>query len=212
MQEVITYLNKLMSNGDKIVVAVSGGPDSMFLLDVLQKIRKSKTFDIVVAHVNHNVRRESYEEAECVKEYCEKNNMIFEYMIIYKYGTDNFHDYARTVRYNFFESLVDKYNAKYLMTAHHGDDLMETILMRIVRGSTVSGYAGFNRETKFDNYTIIRPLITLTKKEIQEYMDNNNLWYAVDISNMKDVYTRNRYRKYILPKLKEENKMYIKNF
>ncbi len=212
MQEVITYLNKLMSNGDKIVVAVSGGPDSMFLLDVLQKIRKSKTFDIVVAHVNHNVRRESYEEAECVKEYCEKNNMIFEYMIIYKYGTDNFHDYARTVRYNFFESLVDKYNAKYLMTAHHGDDLMETILMRIVRGSTVSGYAGFNRETKFDNYTIIRPLITLTKKEIQEYMDNNNLWYAVDISNMKDVYTRNRYRKYILPKLKEENKNVHKKF
>ncbi len=212
MQEVITYLNKLMSNGDKIVVAISGGPDSMFLLDVLQKIRKSKTFDIVVAHVNHNVRRESYEEAECVKEYCEKNNMIFEYMIIYKYGTDNFHDYARTVRYNFFESLVDKYNAKYLMTAHHGDDLMETILMRIVRGSTVSGYAGFNRETKFDNYTIIRPLITLTKKEIQEYMDNNNLWYAVDISNMKDVYTRNRYRKYILPKLKEENKNVHKKF
>ncbi len=212
MQEVITYLNKLMSNGDKIVVAVSGGPDSMFLLDVLQKIRKSKTFDIVVAHVNHNVRQESYEEAEYVKEYCEKNNMIFEYMIIDKYGTDNFHDYARTVRYNFFESLVDKYNAKYLMTAHHGDDLMETILMRIVRGSTVSGYAGFNRETKFDNYTIIRPLITLTKKEIQEYMDNNNLWYAVDISNMKDVYTRNRYRKYILPKLKEENKNVHKKF
>ena len=212
MQEVITYLNKLLSTDDKVVVAVSGGPDSMFLLDALQKVRESKTFDIVVAHVNHNVRQESYEEAERVKEYCEKNNMIFEYMIIDKYGTDNFHDYARTVRYNFFESLVDKYNAKYLMTAHHGDDLMETILMRIVRGSTVSGYAGFNRETKFDNYTIIRPLITLTKKEIQEYMDNNNLWYAVDISNMKDVYTRNRYRKYILPKLKEENKNVHKKF
>ena len=212
MQEVITYLNRIMSNEDKIVVAVSGGPDSMFLLDTLLKVRESKVFDIIVAHVNHNVRFESYKEAECVKEYCEKNNMIFEYMIIDKYGTNNFHDYARTIRYRFFESLVAKYNAKYLLTAHHGDDLMETILMRIVRGSTVSGYAGFNRENKFDKYTIIRPLITLTKKEIEEYMDNNNLWYAVDKSNMKDVYTRNRYRKYILPKLKEENKNVHKKF
>lgn len=167
MQEVITYLDKLVLNGDKIVVAISGGPDSMYLLDTLLKVRKSKTFGIIVAHVNHNVRQESYEEAERVKEYCDKNNMIFEYMIIDKYGTDNFHTYARSLRYNFFESLINKYNAKYLLTAHHGDDLMETILMRIVRGSTISGYAGFNRETYLDAYTIIRPLITLTKKKLK---------------------------------------------
>ena len=212
MQEVLDYLNSLVSNNDKIVVAVSGGPDSMFLLDMLLRVRKSKTFDIVVAHVNHNVRCESYDEAKKVEEYCKKNNMIFEYMIIDKYGTDNFHDYARTVRYKFFESLVSKYKAKYLLTAHHGDDLMETILMRIVRGSTVSGYTGFNRETNLGSYTIARPLITMTKQEIEEYMNENNLWYAVDMSNKKDVYTRNRYRKYILPKLKEENKNVHKKF
>ena len=212
MQEVLDYLDGLVSNNDKIVVAVSGGPDSMFLLDALLKVRKSKTFDIIVAHVNHNVRAESYDEAKKVEEYCKNNNMIFEYMIIDKYGADNFHDYARTVRYKFFESLVVKYNAKYLLTAHHGDDLMETILMRIVRGSTVAGYTGFNRETKLGSYCIIRPLITMTKLEIEEYMNKNNLWYAVDSSNKKDVYTRNRYRKYILPKLKEENKKVHKKF
>ena len=212
MQDVLNYIDSLVSNNDKIVVAVSGGPDSMYLLDVLLKVRKSKTFDIVVAHVNHNVRLESYDEANKVEEYCKNNNMIFEYMIIDKYGTDNFHDYARTVRYKFFESLVSKYKAKYLLTAHHGDDLMETILMRIVRGSTVSGYTGFSRETKLGNYSIIRPLITMTKQEIEEYMNKNNLWYAVDMSNKKDVYTRNRYRKYILPKLKEENKNVHKKF
>ena len=212
MQEVLDYLDGLVSNNDKIVVAVSGGPDSMFLLDALLKVRKSKTFDIIVAHVNHNVRPESYDEAKKVEEYCKNNNMIFEYMIIDKYGADNFHDYARTVRYKFFESLVVKYNAKYLLTAHHGDDLMETILMRIVRGSTVAGYTGFNRETKLGSYCIIRPLITMTKLEIEEYMNKNNLWYAVDSSNKKDVYTRNRYRKYILPKLKEENKKVHKKF
>ena len=84
--------------------------------------------------------------------------------------------------------------------------------MRIVRGSSLSGYAGFNRETVMDNYTIIRPLITLTKKEIEDYMNDNDLWYAVDKSNTKDVYTRNRYRKYILPKLKEENRNVHKKF
>ena len=212
MQEVIDYLNKLIEINDKLVVAVSGGPDSMFLLDILLKVRKLKMFDIVVAHVNHNVRKESYDEADKVKEYCNKNNLIFEYMIIDKYGDDNFHDYARNVRYKFFDSLVSKYQAKYLFTAHHGDDLMETILMRIVRGSSVSGYTGFNKETNMNNYKIIRPLITLTKQEINDYMDSNKLWYAVDVSNTKDVYTRNRYRKYILPKLKEENKNVHKKF
>ena len=77
MQEVVNYLNKLVSIGDKLVVAVSGGHDSMYLLDALLKVRKSKAFDIVVAHVNHNVRLESYEEAEHVQEYCKNNNMIF---------------------------------------------------------------------------------------------------------------------------------------
>ena len=212
MQEVISYLDKVIKEDDKIVAAISGGPDSMFLLYILLKVRKLKKFDVVVAHVNHNVRKESYDEAESVKNYCKNNNMIFEYMIIDKYGKDNFHTYARKRRYQFFEDLVKKYEAKFLFTAHHGDDLMETILMRIVRGSTVSGYAGFNRETILDKYTIIRPLITLTKKEIEDYMDENKLWYAVDKSNMKDVYTRNRYRKYILPKLKEENRNAHKKF
>ena len=212
MQEVLSYLEKLVSNDDKIVAAVSGGPDSMFLLNVLLKVKKLKKNNIIVAHVNHNVRHESFKEARCVKEYCEKNNTIFEYMIIDKYGTENFHDYARGIRYKFFESLINKYDAKYLLTAHHGDDLMETILMRITRGSTVSGYAGFAEETIMDNYTIVRPLINLSKLEIEEYMNDNNLWYAVDNSNKKDVYTRNRYRKYILPKLKEENKNVHKKF
>lgn len=206
MKDVIEYLLNLLNDDDIIVAAISGGPDSMCLLDVLMNVKKNRKLKIVVAHVNHNVRKESEDEKLEVEKYCHDNNLIFEYMKIEKYGTDNFHDYARTVRYNFFDELVNKYKAKYLMTAHHGDDLIETILMRIVRGSSISGYAGFLRENTFDNYTVIRPLITKTKLEISNYMDDNNLWYAIDKSNLKDVYTRNRYRKYILPKLKDENK------
>src|SRR5699024_2935456 len=112
---------------------------------------------------------------------------------------------ARLKRYNFFDELVHTYHAKYLMTAHHGDDLMETILMRLTRGSSLKGYAGFKKEYKKDNYKVVRPLITQTKQEIIEYMDNLGLKYFIDESNFSDKYTRNRYRKNILPFLKQED-------
>ena len=206
MSDVYKYLSDLLKDNDIVVTAISGGPDSMCLLDILLKVKEKKNIKIVVAHVNHNVRIESEDEYIKVKDYCETNDILFEGMKIEKYTKDNFHDYARTVRYNFFNRLVDKYGAKYLMTAHHGDDLTETVLMRIVRGSNINGYSGFVKYRECENYVLVRPLIEKTKQEIQDYMDKNNLWYAIDKSNQKDVYTRNRYRKYILPKLKEEDK------
>lgn len=191
---------------DRIVVGCSTGPDSMALVDMLLKIRDKYNLYLIIAHVNHNVRKESYEEAEFMKKYCEDNNIVFESMVIEDYGDDNFHNEARNIRYNFFENLVHKYDANYLMTAHHGDDLIETILMRIVRGSNLNGYSGFKSIVDMDGYYIVRPLIFYTKAELEEYDRENNVKYYVDSSNLKDKYTRNRYRKYILPFLKEEEK------
>lgn len=193
------------NNGDIIVVGCSAGPDSMALIDSLMKIRDKYNLQLVVAHVNHNVRVESFEEAQYVKKYCEDNKLLFETMLIEKYGDDNFENEARNIRYNFFESLVQKYGANYLMTAHHGDDLIETIMMRIVRGSNLSGYGGFKKIVDMDYYKIVRPLIGYTKSELEEYDKENGVKYYIDASNSKDEYTRNRYRKYILPFLKEEN-------
>ena len=193
------------NNGDIIVVGCSAGPDSMALIDSLLKIRDKYNLQLVVAHVNHNVRVESFEEAQYVKKYCEDNKLLFETMLIEKYGDDNFENEARNIRYNFFESLVQKYGANYLMTAHHGDDLIETIMMRIVRGSNLSGYGGFKKIVDMDYYKIVRPLIGYTKSELEEYDKENGVKYYIDVSNSKDEYTRNRYRKYILPFLKEEN-------
>ena len=193
------------NNGDIIVVGCSAGPDSMALIDSLVKIRDKYNLQLVVAHVNHNVRVESFEEAQYVKKYCEDNKLLFETMLIEKYGDDNFENEARNIRYNFFESLVQKYGANYLMTAHHGDDLIETIMMRIVRGSNLSGYGGFKKIVDMDYYKIVRPLIGYTKSELEEYDKKNGVKYYIDASNSKDEYTRNRYRKYILPFLKEEN-------
>ena len=193
-------------NNDRIVIGCSTGPDSMALLDMLLKIREKYNLSIIVAHVNHNVRKESYEEAEFIKKYCEEKKLVCESMVIEDYGDDNFHNEARNIRYNFFENLVHKYDANYLMTAHHGDDLVETILMRMVRGSNLSGYSGFKTIVNMDGYYIVRPLIYYTKSELEEYDKENNVKYYIDSSNSKDKYTRNRYRKYVLPFLKEEEK------
>lgn len=124
---------------DTIVLGISGGPDSMALLTIMLKLKEELDLVLVVAHVNHNVRLESKIEEEYVKEYANKVGVIFEGLSVKSWGDDNFENEARTVRYNFFDKVVNEYNAKYLMTAHHGDDLIETILMRIVRGSTLKG-------------------------------------------------------------------------
>lgn len=192
---------------DKIVVGCSTGPDSMALVDMLLKIREKYNLHLIIAHVNHNVRKESYMEAEFLKEYCLKNKLIFESMVIEEYGDDNFHNEARNIRYSFFENIVHKYDANYLMTAHHGDDLIETVMMRIVRGSNLGGYAGFKKIVDMDSYKIVRPLIYFTKKELEEYDKENDVKYYVDSSNSKDKYTRNRYRKYLLPFLKQEESL-----
>ena len=190
---------------DIIVVGCSTGPDSMALVDMLLKIRDKYDLKIIIAHVNHNVRAESYEESEFLNKYCEDNHLVFETMIIKDYGDDNFHNEARNIRYNFFESVVLKYEANYLMTAHHGDDLVETIMMRIVRGSNLSGYSGFKDFINMGNYYIVRPLLVYTKKQLEDYDKECHVPYFVDSSNDKNKYTRNRYRKYLLPFLKSED-------
>ena len=213
MKEAINFIKNLNIKSDEsIIVAVSGGPDSMALLDLLIKVRNEAKFNIVCAHVNHNVREESKDELEFVKEYCQKNNVVFESLVVDKWQKDNFHALARKVRYDFFESLLKKYNSQYLFLAHHGDDLIETILMRLTRGSSFAGYHAFLEIEHRQNYSIIRPLLNLSKQEIEEYDNINNIKFVIDKSNFKDKYTRNRYRKYVLPFLKQENNNVIEKF
>lgn len=204
--------NYQLINDEPIVVAVSGGPDSMALLALLIEIKKKLSIKIICAHVNHNMRIESKQEKKMVEDYCLKNGVVFEYMEILNYNKGNFHDDARKKRYDFFEKLIEKYQAKKLFTAHHADDLAETILIRLNRGSTLKGYAGFAKVSKLDKYRIIRPLISVSKDDILSFVKKNEIPYAIDCSNLKDIYTRNRIRKYIIPKLKEENSNILNKF
>lgn len=207
MKEAYNFImNELgIKYGDSIVIGVSGGPDSMALLHLTAQVKKALDIEIVCAHVHHNVRKESDDEKIFVENFCRQNNIVFESMKILDYGDDNFHNEARSKRYNYFSKMVNKYNAKYLLTAHHGDDLIETILMRIVRGSTLRGYSGFSKIVDMGDYIIARPFINITKKDILEYNKENKISFVQDQSNTKDVYTRNRFRKYIVPEFKKEN-------
>ena len=205
MKETIAYLKSLLKDGDTIVIGLSGGPDSMCLLDIIRTLEKNIT--IVCAHINHNIRKESFEEQRFIEEYCKNNDLVFETTTFDKKSDDQ--DYneleLREKRYAYFETIINKYKAKYLFTAHHGDDLIETVLMRISRGSNLKGYTGFQVETKKKNFKVIKPLIFMTKEDINEYNKENNIPYVLDKTNDEDNYTRNRYRHNVLPFLKSEN-------
>ena len=179
MNDVLDFINNLNINNKNVVVACSGGPDSMFLLDILIKLKDKLNINIVVAHVHHNLRKESDEEAIELEKFCKANNVTFEMMKIEEYPNNKFsEESARKIRYEFFDKVAEKYNADTLFTAHHGDDLTETILMRITRGSSLKGYAGFERITYDRGYKIARPLVFLTKEEIEEYLNKSGIWYA----------------------------------
>lgn len=112
----------------------------------------------------------------------------------------------------FYEEILKKYNSKTLLLAHHGDDLIETILMKISRGSNLEGYAGIKEVSNVKNYQIIRPLLKYTKEDIINYNKSNNIKYYNDSSNQSTNYTRNRYRLNILPLLKKEDKNIHKKY
>lgn len=206
MNKSIDYLKSLLNKNDVIVVGVSGGPDSMCLLHLLNDLKDVYNLKIIVAHMNHKVRKQADIEEKYVRNFAKNNDLIFELYELKEKISSNFHCETRIIRYNFFEDLVKKYKANYVMTAHHSDDLMETILMRIGRGSNLKGYSGFEILSNKDNYKIVKPLIFYTKDEIVKFMDDNNYKYYIDNTNNEDDFLRNRYRHNVLPKLKQENK------
>ena len=205
MNKAIEYLKNLNIN-DYVILGLSGGPDSMALLDLLIKAK----IKVVCAHVNHNIRKESLKEYDFLEKYIKEKNIIFEGKTLEK-GKHS-EEYYRKKRYAFYKDLADKYNTKYIMTAHHGDDLIETILMRISRGTNLKGYAGFKISYDENKYTFIKPLIYTTKNDILRYVDDNKIPYFIDETNKSNDYTRNRYRNNIVTKLKEENSKINESF
>lgn len=200
MDKSIEFLTNTITNKDDyIIVGCSAGPDSMCLLDILYKM----DFKIVCAHVNHNIRKESTREEEFLEAYCKKRKIEFVLLKLAKKKKQN-ESYYRQKRYEFYKSTADKYKTSLITTAHHGDDLIETVLMRITRGSNLKGYVGFSKVWQEGKYTFLKPLIYYSKEEILKYNEEKEIPYFIDKTNEEDNYTRNRFRHYVLPFLKKE--------
>lgn len=183
-----------------IVVAVSGGADSIVLLNILYNLK----YDVIMAHVNHHMREQSeIEEKEMIK-LANKLNIPFEILEYHYDGSDNFHNASHNARYNFFKEVCKKYNTNLIATAHHLDDQAETILMKIMEGSNLYGYGGISIVNDDGNYQIVRPLLCVSKNEIYNYCHLYDLKYFEDSSNHEDHYLRNRLRHHVIPLLKNE--------
>lgn len=195
--------NNFFTQDETIVLALSGGVDSMVLFDVLMNLELN--LNIVLAHVNHNKREESKMEYEMLKKLAISHKIKFEGYEVTDSKNTNFHDDARNQRYAFFKVVAQKYKASKIVVAHHLDDQVETIIMRLIRGTSFSGYAGIPSIRKDRNISIVRPLLRIEKKEIIAYATEHHIIYYEDSSNSEDFYTRNRYRNNIIPLLKVEN-------
>ncbi|NLD26328.1 MAG: tRNA lysidine(34) synthetase TilS [Acholeplasmataceae bacterium] len=194
-----------------LVVAVSTGVDSMALLHACLSIRSEYNLHLYVAHFNHQKREQSTIEAAFIKAYSEEQEIGCIIERLPKGESKNFQSYARDQRYTFFERTVKKVGADYLLLAHHATDNMETILMRMIRGSNLKAYAGMEEVTKYHNIMLLRPFLRFTKDEIIEYAQMHKIKYYQDVSNFEDIYTRNRIRKEIIPALfREDEHVHLK--
>ncbi|OEH92660.1 tRNA lysidine(34) synthetase TilS [Bacillus solimangrovi] len=211
-QNVESFISKhqLIDDGDKIVVGLSGGPDSLALLHILWKMSKKRDLTIIAAHLNHNFRGvEAEEDCSFVKHFCKSIgiHIIAESIDVPAYQKKhqlNPQQAARDCRYAFYKSVMESVSANKLALGHHGDDQIETMLMRTVRGN-LDAMSGIPVKRPFSLGVIIRPLLNLSKQQIEAYCERENLYPRRDSSNEKEGYTRNRYRKHILPFLKKEN-------
>lgn len=195
--------NKIDICNKKLVLAVSTGIDSMALLHSFLEIKDEKNLDLIVCHVNHNRREQSKVEEEYIKEFClEKSIKCYVKNLVFD-SVENFQMQARNKRYEFFYSVMEKENASFLALAHHGDDLAETVLMRILRGSSLEGYSAMKKISKFGEKTVLRPFLDLERKDIISYQKSKNFIYYEDESNSHLDYTRNKIRHLVIPNLKE---------
>ena len=200
----------LIENGDKIVLGVSGGPDSISMLNILNDIRNDRnlhmSFDIIVAHVNHMIREEAKEDEKFVKDFCNKIDVPFYSTSIdvqkiannNKMGTE---EAGRNARYEFFDEILTKTNSNKIAIAHNKNDKVETMIMNVLRGSGTAGLKGIE---PIKNNKYIRPLIECERNEIEQYCKENNIDARIDRTNFENIYTRNKIRNVVIPYIKNE--------
>ena len=212
----ILNINKkynLIENNDIIVVGFSGGPDSVFLVEMLKKLQCFFNFKIYLVHINHLLRGEDADSDENFSfEYAKKNNLeIFIKRIpvkkIAKEIGKTLEEVGREERYKFFSEIYEKVGANKIATAHNKDDQIETFLFRLTRGASLQGLEGI----KTKNNNIIRPISEIYKKDILEYLNKNEIQYKIDKTNFENEFTRNSIRLDLIPFIEERYNIKFKD-
>ena len=206
-EKVLETIQKynLIEPGDKVVLGVSGGPDSMAMFYILKEFSQKMNFEIVVSHIHHGIRKEATADEQYVEKWCKKLGVPFfvlhskveELAKAQKLGVE---ETGRKVRYEFFNQVVEKVGANKIAIAHNKNDNAETIIMNILRGSGSKGLCGIDAKQG----KIIRPLIEISREEIEEFCTQANLEPRIDITNFENEYTRNKIRNIVIPYIKKE--------
>lgn len=199
----------LIEENDSLLLAVSGGIDSMVMLDIIFKLKRKYKLNLYIAHVDHQKRASSVDDKEFVIERAKELEIPYFVENLEHNNEENFHDYAHKKRYDFFYQVAKENKINKVVLAHNANDNAETILMRLTRGSSFEGYRGILENNFYKDLEIIRPLLHLSREDIEIYQQVNLVPYQNDPSNDTDDYTRNRYRHHLLPLIESENPRYL---
>ena len=216
MKDIIVQVNEniqkynLLKAGDRVLLGVSGGPDSVMLLLALNELKQKLGIEIFVAHVNHMIRKEAGQDEMFVRSMCDSMKiechvLTFDVLCEAKRLKISTEECGRNIRYEFFNKLVKDLSLNKIAVAHNLGDNAETILMNMIRGAGLSGICGM----EFCNNNIIRPMLNIDKRDILEYLDDKQIKYAIDKTNLENDYTRNNIRNRIIPLLEEINPNFL---
>lgn len=195
----------LIKTGDNILIGLSGGPDSVFLFHNLRELKEILSFNLYASHINHMYRGEdALHDEEFVRELCEKYGIKL--FVKRKHAGDYARELkvteeeaGRILRYGFFRDNLKEIGGGKLTVAHNLNDQAETVLQRIIRGTGIDGLSAM----LFERDYIIRPMLNVTKKEVLEYLHENNYGYCTDKTNLHDIYGRNKIRLNLIPYLEK---------
>jgi tRNA(Ile)-lysidine synthase len=194
------FENSLFERNSKIILGISGGPDSTCLLDVFSKLQKKYKLELAIAHVNYHLRgKDSEKDEQFVEKLAEEYNLSLDILEAHIEKKDKSEEKLRDVRYAFFEEIRKENKFDLIAVAHNCDDQAETVLMRLIRGTGLNGLSAMQAK----NGKIIRPLLEIPRKEIITYLKANNLSYRIDKTNKQTIYLRNKIRNKLIPYLEK---------
>ncbi|MGF7017819.1 tRNA(Ile)-lysidine synthase [Lachnospiraceae bacterium PF1-21] len=208
MQKIEKYMKEqqMLSKGDRVVIGLSGGPDSVCLFSVLNELKAVLELELIAVHLNHQLRgAAATADEEFVTALCQEHQVelvveradVKAYGCLHKLSSE---EAGRKLRHQLFQETLEKYGANKIALGHHMDDNAETFLLNLCRGSGVLGLTGI----KPVSFPYIRPLLCVQKEEIMTYLEGRGLAYVIDETNCEDEYTRNKIRNHVLPYLTEQ--------